>query len=464
MNDIFDDVVHQMATIKIPVYVEAAAGCGKTEAIAKAVAQTEGRQLVLTHTHAGIAVLRSRLNKYNVPHSKYRIATIASWLLKYVLAYPSMSKFTNPRPSSKEWSQVYPAAQKLFAYPFVKDVLCASYDGVFVDEYQDCTKSQHVIIKKVSEFLPVCVLGDPLQGIFGFNQDPAVDWESDVKKIFTPLLPLQKPYRWLKDGNNQELGEQIAKIRDLLLAGRDVDLRNYSPICWEKWSSEREEEVLLNFNEAGTMAGIYAGHKDKVKEEHLDRITGRKTGGQYQCIEEMDCYALQREAREFDIALGKNLFQMKHRLKCFIEQGITEQSKQTALQEVKSEIDKLDMDSFISSIPMIINLASQKLLVYRKELFQEMKKAAQEFNTKKYEKFSEAAYAVRDKTRINGRRMLENRIISRTLLIKGLEFDHVIVLNVDHIQSGDNSKSNFYVAITRGAKSLTVLSSSPVFK
>ncbi|HRJ59482.1 MAG TPA: ATP-binding domain-containing protein, partial [Anaerolineales bacterium] len=109
------------------------------------------------------------------------------------------------------------------------------------------------------------------------------------------------------------------------------------------------------------------------------------------------------------------------------------------------------------------NLALQKLPVYRKELFQEMKKSAQEFCTGNHEKFSDAAFAVRDKTRINGRRMIEDKIISRTLLIKGLEFDHVIVLNVDHIQNGDNTKQNFYVAITRGAKSLTVLSSSPIF-
>ena len=463
MNDIFDDVVHQMATTKIPVYIEAAAGCGKTEAIAKAVAQAEGRQLVLTHTHAGIAVLRSRLSKYNIPNSKYRIATIASWLLKYVLAYPSMSEFTNPRPSSREWSQVYPAAQKLFGYPFVKDVLCASYDGVFIDEYQDCTKSQHKIIQKISESLPVCVLGDPLQKIFDFNQDPAVNWENDVIKSFASLPPLKNPYRWLKDGNNQELGEQIAEIRESLEVNKPVDLRNYSQISWEQWSNEREAKVLLNFNRSGAVAGIHSGQRNQDG-EHFDRISGKKAGGQYQCIEEMDCYALQSEAREFDRNLGKNLFQMRHRLKCFIQQGITEQSEQTALQEVNSEIDKLDMDNFISSIPTIINLALQKLPIYRKELFQEMKKSAQEFCTGKYEKFSEASYAVRDKTRVNGRRVTENRIISRTLLIKGLEFDHVIVLNVDHIQNGTNPMQNFYVAITRGAKSLTVLSTSPIFK
>lgn len=45
--------------------------------------------------------------------------------------------------------------------------------------------------------------------------------------------------------------------------------------------------------------------------------------------------------------------------------------------------------------------------------------------------------------------------MSRTLLIKGLEFDHALVLSADELDA-----RNLYVALTRGSRSLTVLTAS----
>jgi DNA helicase IV len=54
---------------------------------------------------------------------------------------------------------------------------------------------------------------------------------------------------------------------------------------------------------------------------------------------------------------------------------------------------------------------------------------------------------------------VDRRIVSRTLLIKGLEFDHAIVANADELDAKE-----LYVAITRGSKSLTILSAKPVIQ
>jgi superfamily I DNA/RNA helicase len=65
----------------------------------------------------------------------------------------------------------------------VQQVIGSSYAGLFVDEYQDCTRAQHAIVLMLAELLPCRILGDPLQGIFGFNEDPLVDWNPTLKEL-----------------------------------------------------------------------------------------------------------------------------------------------------------------------------------------------------------------------------------------------------------------------------------------
>jgi hypothetical protein len=87
-----------------------------------------------------------------------------------------------------------------------------------------------------------------------------------------------------------------------------------------------------------------------------------------------------------------------------------------------------------------------------------MCRALKVYNRGGYKTLQEAAWTLRNNTKDLGRR-IDQRVVSRTLLVKGLEFDHLIVLNADEIDV-----KNLHVALTRGAKSLTVLSSAPIFK
>ena len=63
---------------------------------------------------------------------------------------------------------------------------------------------------------------------------------------------------------------------------------------------------------------------------------------------------------------------------------------------------------------------------------------------------------VRNRLRHTGRTD-RHRIVSRTVLVKGLEYDHVIVANVDHITDA----CNLYVALSRARKTITLLGSPP---
>lgn len=451
MSDRFDEVVKAIANARGPVCVTAAAGCGKTEAIVRAVALVEGKQLILTHTNAGVAALRSRLRKCCVPEAHYRVDTIDSWMLKYAAAYTSMSGLENACPQREDWSNVRVAANKLFEYPFTRDVLLASYAGVFVDEYQDCIIPQHQILQGITEYLPVRVLGDPLQGVFRFKNNTPVDWDEDVKGHFDILPDLIEPYRWTK--TNAMLGTHLAQIRERLLANQPIDLTTYSEIRWYPWSEQEETNKCHDVSRSriGTIAGIHQWPQDAHR-------AARTMGGKYQSIEEMDCNDLMHSARQIDKQFQRSNHQaVISEIKNLILKACGKRNPFGDPDFLQSEFVRLgkgDLSAIINIMESVID--DPIMQSYRSELLIEMKRTAQEFASSKYPSFEEAAFSARHKTRVSGRKP-ENRIISRTLLIKGLEFDHAIVLNADKLQN----RENFYVAMTRGAKSLTVLSRAP---
>jgi hypothetical protein len=164
------DAVYQAIASARSGFVEAAAGCGKTEAIVRTVGTfCGGCQLILTHTHAGVDALRQRFRTLRVARAKYHVDTIAGWAWGWVRMYPSNASYRGPTDIA-EWADVYAAMCNLLHKDFVRDGILNSYSGVIVDEYQDCTASMHAVISELKKLLPCRVLGDDLQGIFGFSR------------------------------------------------------------------------------------------------------------------------------------------------------------------------------------------------------------------------------------------------------------------------------------------------------
>ena len=145
------------------VVIVAPAGCGKTTLIAKAVAcQNDGCQLILTHTHAGVKSLRDKLREERTPSKLYRVDTIAGFALRYAVSFPKTSGIKNLEPVNKQdWNNVYEGAKKILSQPFGQRIIKASYAGLYVDEYQDCSPLQHEIIMSLGEMLPCRIVGDP---------------------------------------------------------------------------------------------------------------------------------------------------------------------------------------------------------------------------------------------------------------------------------------------------------------
>ncbi|MCP1065873.1 hypothetical protein M5G07_11985 [Serratia symbiotica] len=46
---------------------------------------------------------------------------------------------------------------------------------------------QHALVTALSTVVPTCVLGDPMQDIFGFRGNQLVDWDAHVLAHF-PLI------------------------------------------------------------------------------------------------------------------------------------------------------------------------------------------------------------------------------------------------------------------------------------
>jgi hypothetical protein len=69
----------------------------------------------------------------------------------------------------------------------------------------------------------------------------------------------------------------------------------------------------------------------------------------------------------------------------------------------------------------------------------------------------EAAEKYQTQFRYRGRPVGRRRLIGTTLLVKGLEFHHAIILDAPSL-----SRKELYVALTRGAKSLTIISTASV--
>jgi len=178
--------------------VVAAAGCGKTELIAKAVAISPSeRQLVLTHTHAGVRALRERLKKMGVSPKACRVETIDGFALRYAAAFPRISACTVPEPSEGcDWVSVRESCRRAFDNRHIRHVFTQSYTGFYVDEYQDCTVSQHRLVLQLARLRPCRIVGDPLQAVFGFDcSDPLPDWNKDVTPQFERLADLVEPHR-----------------------------------------------------------------------------------------------------------------------------------------------------------------------------------------------------------------------------------------------------------------------------
>jgi hypothetical protein len=115
----------------------------------------------------------------------------------------------------------------------------------------------------------------------------------------------------------------------------------------------------------------------------------------------------------------------------------------------------------VSAIGLMLQAISKipGVTLYRRELYREMQSVMRNHPQSSMDSLPGTAWRIRDRGR-HFDRPLDRRLVSRTLLVKGLEFDHAVLVDAEEFEDA----KNLYVALTRASKSLTVMSQSRSIK
>ena len=447
------------------VGIIAPAGYGKTEEIADAVHSCEGKQLILTHTRAGVAALRERMKRKKICSEKYEIDTIAAFCLKWCKAYPSTAGLQIPEKISEiNYKDIYNGTARVFTNHWAKSVLEQTYTGVFVDEYQDCTESQHEIFMMLEKLMPIRIFGDPLQGIFYWVKgDKIVNWNLFPFKVMTPLTI---PWRWEK--TNKKLGKLLDNLRKKIIVALDgkpvtINIADV-PGCMTiinstQWNNGQYAYRIKDYNSLVYLSTI--PNKQKSFSQH--------NGGFFQCDETKDL----AEAEEIIAAIESN--EKEKKALVFLEMmkkminGIQAElgSYINNLNKGKSDFGRIRKHKELGNIiEKICNNDSpehvlealrwfgrnEEFKIYRRELFYRISKTYAHMVEEKTS-LREAVEVLSSQRYFFEKKFEFPRISSRTVLTKGLEFDCVIIDARDKMDVRD-----FYVAITRAKKHIYIIS------
>jgi AAA domain len=452
--------------------VELPAGAGKTQLVAAlAVVATEQgqRPLVLTHTNAGVDVLRRRLRRFGVSGSAVRVDTIASWSFDLVRHYPLLSGAAVPEePDWTRSKEYYAGAAAAVRAVAIRAVLRASYRLVIVDEYQDCVIEQDDLIAAIAESLPVCVFGDPLQNIFSFGDNVTVRWSDDVVARW-PAVPVPiKPWRW--DRHNEALGQWLIDIRPSLASGQPIDLVG-APLTYRPTVGVPRAGIKACYALTSAAGSVVAIRQFS----HECAAVAAQTNGSYGMMEELEGKFMAKFARTVDagdprlIAVATRDFAKDcisgiaspRLLNKVIADRLTRGESVASLRRPGAErplalLSGLLTDPSPTRVAETLNAIGQLDAgrLYRREAWRDMIKALTVGGASDGVTVVQALNRVRDRARRIGRPP-EERVISRPLLIKGLEYDHALVLDAERL-----SATELYVALSRGRKTLTVVSES----
>lgn len=458
-------------------YVIAPAGFGKTHLIAESTKFSDKRQLILTHTHAGVDAIKRKLQKLEVNSKNYEVETIASYILKLCLSYPLNSGWTKDDPQGEEWETINVHCASLMEKQFIRKMIKASYGGAYIDEYQDCSFQQHKVIMSLAELVPTRILGDPFQAIFE-DFHTGIDWQ-EIERTFELLGKLETPHRWIHSGD-PDLGEWLVKVRKNLEEGREISLIEGLPgsvkvhiVGDDDELRNKQIAVCKYFFQEGTTIAIHKG--DSLYKAKCHTLA-KQTGGAFSSFEEIHGKRIFEFVSKYERAntpKKKLLYLIKFlKEKCFnsINDSLSAASKRGDVCTVRTNTKNPKLaeaaNSFLeSATPQNLGLLLKEIKrapeprIYNRDIFNRLQTIIKKWGTEENISLQEVALKFHSQLRFTGRPLAYPKLIGTTLLVKGQEYDHAIVLEASSL-----SKKDLYVALTRGSKSLTIISKSNILR
>lgn len=456
--------------------VTAPAGCGKTHLIAEALTRHVDPKpiLILTHTNAGVVALRGRLDLAGVPSRAYRLSTIDGWAIRLIGMFPARSGHNPDLLKLEDRKNDYPniraAAARLLKAGHVNDMLAASYSRLIVDEYQDCSLRQHAIVWFAAKTIKTCLLGDPMQAIFGFGTDLLADWNEHVCRYFPVAGELGTPWRW-KNAGTEPLGRWLLDVRRRLMNGEPVDVRT-APAGMVNWVHLDGTEDHARQLKAGLVRAPGAqGHvliigdskKPKSQRQFASQTPGAIT------VENVELGELVEFARDLNLAAADAL----NRVVDFAQNVMVNTGAADLLRRVQSirnhtnknppnavesaAVTFAERPSHRQAAVLLAEIGQQAgVRAHRPHVLRACIKALQTCAGTDGLSFHDAAIRMREQNRLLGR-PLPKRAVGSTLLLKGLEAEVAVILNAHTLDA-----KNLYVAMTRGSKLLTICSPEPI--
>lgn len=450
--------------------VTAPAGCGKTHLIANALERHSSSKpvLVLTHTNAGVAALRGRLDKAGVPARAYRLSTIDGWALRLLTLFPKRGGHDASILSVSHPASHYPAirdaACRMLQAGHLNDVLGATYDRLIVDEYQDCNIAQHTLVMQAAAVLPTCVLGDPMQAIFTFS-GPMPDWDNDVCGHFPLVGELQTPWRWINAGE-EAFGRYLLAIRHILIAGQRVDLTQAPEnVTWVRLDGAQDHVLRLQAGRVGAPGDdgkvliIADSRNPPGQRDFAAQIPGAVT------VESVDMRDLVTFGESFQLDSPDLLNHVVNFASSvmtgvgaatMLQRIVTLQSgreRRAATDAEQAALALCEAPTYGGAADLLVEIGKQAgVRAHRPAILRGGLKMLAACGGEAELTPAEAAVRVREQSRLIGR-PLAKRTVGSTLLLKGLEADVAVILDPSQMD-----RKHLYVAMTRGAKRLIICS------
>ena len=449
--------------------IEAAAGCGKTESIVQLTSIWSGRRtLILTHTLAGVSALRRRLHGAGVPANRYALSSIDAWCVRRVSEFPLRA---GPMPDPSNARLFYPAVRKdclrLLASHALDAALVSSYGRVFVDEYQDCGPDQHAIACTLAKLIPTFVFGDPLQAVFNFPGSPVVAWDRDVAPAFLLLETLDHPWRWERVGAI-ELGQWLGQARGSLRNGTGIDLQQLPEGCeWRQLSGDAAKDTQAiraatsYWHRADGSVLVLANPAQPQRHADIARA-----GDGIQVVENLDLRTVIQAVARLDQAAEPERLRLLLDLAHSVMTGISVDGilrRCDILQRGRSRTPATPDEATALAFSLQPDWAHAEAAlrhwsfqagrkVFRREVFRMLLDCFNSTATGRQPSLAEAMASARERRRHQGRSPAA-RSIGSTLLLKGLEADYTVLLDLEGLDL-----PHIYVALTRATRGMLVFS------